>query len=148
MVAPDLRGFGDSGLPPTANDAAAHSHDMAALLREALRHVSAVVCAGDLGSVVAQDLSLRYEGLVTRLVLFNTIPPLLPDGPRGGAPRGAHGGRLLHPPVARRRQPRGGARHGGKAAALHRAVLRIRFWAAPGSFTREDVDWLIEPLPI
>ena len=23
-----------------------------------------------------------------------------------------------------------------------------RFWAAPGSFTREDVDWLTEPFPI
>ena len=33
-----------------------------------------MVCAGDLGGVVAQDLSLRFEGLVERLVLFNTIP--------------------------------------------------------------------------
>ena len=56
---------------------------MAALLREALGHVSAVVCAGDLGGVVAQDLSLRYEGLVTRLVLFNTIPPCCPTAAEG-----------------------------------------------------------------
>ena len=32
---------------------------------------------GDLGGVVAQDLSLRFAGLVERLLLFNTILPLL-----------------------------------------------------------------------
>ncbi len=52
---------------------------MEALVREVLGHDRCVVCAGDLGGVVAQDMSLRFEGLVDRLVLFNTIPPLLPD---------------------------------------------------------------------
>ena len=37
-----------------------------------------MVSAGDLGGVVAQDLSLRFEGLVERMVLFNTIAPVLP----------------------------------------------------------------------
>ena len=78
MIAPDLRGFGDSGLAPDDRyDAAAHARDMEALLRE-LGHERCVVCAGDLGGVVAQDLSLRFEGLVDRLVLFNTIAPILP----------------------------------------------------------------------
>ena len=81
VVAPDLRGFGDSPLAPDDRyDVAAHSADVAELLRE-LGHERVLVCAGDLGGVVAQDLSLRYEGLVERLCLFNTIPPLLEGGP-------------------------------------------------------------------
>ena len=51
-------------------------------MRGELGHERVTVCAGDLGGVVAQDLSLRFDGLVERLLLFNTIPPLLPDGPR------------------------------------------------------------------
>ncbi len=79
VIAPDLRGFGDSALAPDDRyDVAAHSHDMAALLREELGHERVVVCGGDVGGVIAQDLSLRHEGLVERLVLFNTIAPVLP----------------------------------------------------------------------
>ena len=82
VIAPDLRGFGDSGLAPDDRyDAAAHARDMEALLRE-LGHERCVACAGDLGGVVAQDMSLRFEGLVDRLVLFNTIPPIVEGSPR------------------------------------------------------------------
>ena len=78
VIAPDLRGFGDSGLAPDDRyDAAAHARDMQALL-EHLGHDRCVVSAGDLGGVVAQDLSLRFDGLVERMVLFNTIAPFLP----------------------------------------------------------------------
>jgi pimeloyl-ACP methyl ester carboxylesterase len=45
VIAPELRGFGDSGLAPDGRyDAAAHAADMAALLA-ALGHERAVVCA-------------------------------------------------------------------------------------------------------
>ncbi len=78
VIAPDLRGFGDSSLAPDDRyDAAAHARDMEGLLAE-LGHARCVVAAGDLGGVVAQDLSLRFEGLVERMVLFNTIAPVLP----------------------------------------------------------------------
>ena len=81
VIAPDLRGFGDSPLAPDDRyDVAAHSSDVAELAR-GLGHERIVVCAGDLGGVVAQDLSLRFDGLVERLCLFNTIPPLLEGGP-------------------------------------------------------------------
>ena len=146
VVAPDLRGFGDSGLAPDDRyDAAAHSHDMAALLREELGHVSAVVCAGDLGGVVAQDLSLRYEGLVTRLVLFNTIAPLLPDGPRGVPPEVRMAADYF---IRQSRDADGLAAELDTEEKRRRYIAQFygsRFWAAPGSFTREDVDWLTEP---
>jgi pimeloyl-ACP methyl ester carboxylesterase len=145
VIAPDLRGFGDSPLAADDRyDVAAHSSDAAELVR-GLGHERIVVCAGDLGGVVAQDLSLRFDGLVERLCLFNTIPPLLEGGP---------------PPVPRSTRMaadyfiRQSKDADGLAAELDTPDKRrryvatfygSRFWAAPGSFTREDVDRMTEP---
>jgi pimeloyl-ACP methyl ester carboxylesterase len=145
VIAPDLRGFGDSPLAPDDRyDVAAHSADLHALVRE-LGHDRILACGGDLGGVIAQDMSLRFEGLVERLCLFNTIPPLLPDGP---------------PPI--RRSTRMAADYfirqakdaDGLAAELDTPGKRrryiatfygSRFWAAPGAFERADVDRMTEP---
>ena len=146
VIAPDLRGFGDSGLAPDDRyDAAAHARDMEALLRE-LGHERCVVCAGDLGGVVAQDLSLRFEGLVDRLVLFNTIPPILPDSPPRDPARDADGRRLLHPPVARRRRPGRGARHARRSGARtsRRCTARASGPRRARS-RREDIEFMTEP---
>jgi pimeloyl-ACP methyl ester carboxylesterase len=145
VIAPDLRGFGASPLAADDRyDVAAHSSDAAELVR-GLGHERIVVCAGDLGGVVAQDLSLRFDGLVERLCLFNTIPPLLEGGP---------------PPVPRSTRMaadyfiRQSKDADGLAAELDTPDKRrryvatfygSRFWAAPGSFTREDVDRMTEP---
>jgi pimeloyl-ACP methyl ester carboxylesterase len=146
VIAPDLRGFGDSGLAPDDRyDPAAHSRDVGALVRETLGHGRVVACAGDLGGVVAQDLSLRFEGLVERLVLFNTIPPLLPDSPREIPAEVRMAGDYF------RRQSRDAD---GLAAELdtpgkrRRYVAEMygpRFWAAPGAFAREEVEFMTEP---
>ncbi len=152
VIAPDLRGFGDSGLAPDDRyDVAAHARDLEHLVRDTLGHRRCVVCAGDLGGVVAQDMSLRFEGLVERLVLFNTIPPLLPDAYREaglGSPTG---------PVVRQaadyflRQSRDAD---GLAAGLDTPERRRayvaemygpRFWAAPGAFAPDDVEFMTEP---
>src|SRR5438128_7075499 len=67
VIVPDLRGFGDSGLAPDDRyDVAAHARDLHALLGE-LGHDRCVAVAGDLGGLVAQDLSLRFDGLIDRL---------------------------------------------------------------------------------
>ena len=145
VIAPDLRGFGDSPLAPDDRyDVAAHSADLAALVGE-LGHDCVAVCAGDLGGVVAQDLSLRFDGLVERLCLFNTIPPLLEGGP---------------PPIPRATRMaadyfiRQSKDADGLAAELDTpdkrrryvaAFYGSRFWAAPGAFTRGDVDRMTEP---
>jgi pimeloyl-ACP methyl ester carboxylesterase len=146
VIAPDLRGFGDSGLAPDDRyDPAAHSRDVGALVRETLGHERVAACAGDLGGVVAQDLSLRFEGLVERLVLFNTIPPLLPDAPREIPAEVRMAGDYF------RRQSRDAD---GLAAELdtpgkrRRYVAEMygpRFWAAPGAFAREEVEFMTEP---
>jgi pimeloyl-ACP methyl ester carboxylesterase len=146
VIVPDLRGFGESSLAGDDRyDAAAHSGDMEALVRGELGHERVTVCAGDLGGVVAQDLSLRFEGLVDRLVLFNTIPPVLPDGPRE-VPREVR--------MAADYFMRHAHDADGLAAELdtperrRRYVAQFygsRFWAAPGTFEREDVDFMTEP---
>jgi pimeloyl-ACP methyl ester carboxylesterase len=145
VIAPDLRGFGESGLAPDDRyDVAAHAADMAAMIR-GLGHERVTVCAGDLGGVVAQDLSLRFEGLVDRLVLFNTIPPLLPGMPRELPPEVRMAGDYF------RRQSKDAD---GLAAELDTPERRRayvaqfygpRFWAAPGAFSPEEVDFMTEP---
>jgi len=81
VVAPDLRGFGESDVAPDGfGDAASHSADLYALLRSELGFERVTLVGGDLGGVVAQDFALRFPGFVQRLVLFNTP---LPD-PRDG----------------------------------------------------------------
>jgi pimeloyl-ACP methyl ester carboxylesterase len=71
VVAPDLRGFGDSDCGADGlHDVVAHSLDLAALLRDELGLDRVVAAGGDLGGAVVQDLSLRFPGLVERLVVF------------------------------------------------------------------------------
>ena len=76
VIVPDLRGFGDSDLGPDGfHDVAAHSRDLHALVTEGLGHERVVLCGGDLGGPVVQDLALRFPELSDRLVLFNSPLP-------------------------------------------------------------------------
>ena len=142
VIAPYLRGFGDSPLAEHY-DLAAHARDLEALLSSL--GLSECVCAGgDLGGGVIIDLGLRFPGLVERQVLFNCILPLLPDMPEMDA---------------KNRQATDYYRRQAKDADALAAELRTpderrryiatfygsRFWAAPGTFTREDVDFHTEP---
>lgn len=142
VIAPDLRGFGDSPLA-AHYDLAAHAADLAALLDRL--GISECACAGgDLGSGIIVDLGLRFEGLVVRQVIFNGILPMLPD----------------LPPLARRTRAasdyfvRQGKDADGLAEELATPEMRrryvaqfygSRFWASPGSFTREEAEWHAEP---
>jgi pimeloyl-ACP methyl ester carboxylesterase len=143
VIVPDLRGYGDSGLGDDY-DVAVQSRDMEALL-QALGHERCVLSGGDFGGVVAQDMSLRFEGLVDRMVLFNTIPPVLPET-GSDVPREVR--------MAADYFMRQGTDADGLAAELdttekrRRYVAQMygpRFWAAPGSFTPEDVEFMVEP---
>jgi pimeloyl-ACP methyl ester carboxylesterase len=146
VLAPDLRGFGDSALAPGGEyDAVTHARDVEALAREVLGHDGCAVCAGDLGGVVAQDLSLRFEGFIERLVLFNTIAPMLPGSPSPLSPEVRMAGDYF------KRQSR---EADGLAAELDTAAKRRgyvaqmygpRYWAAPGTFDPESVDFMTEP---
>ena len=151
VIAPDLRGFGDSGpAPDDRYDVAAHSRDLQALLAE-LGHDRCAVCAGDLGGLIAQDLSLRFDGLVSGLVLFNTIPPFLPElyAEAGIAPEISREVRQAADYFRRQSRDADGLateldtpeRRRGYVAQMYGP----RFWAAPGAFDREAVDFMTEP---
>ncbi len=145
VIAPDLRGFGDSPLAPDDRyDVAAHSADLAGLVGE-LGHERIAVCGGDLGGVIAQDLSLRYDGLVERLCLFNTIPPLLADGP----PELPRVSRMAADYFVRHAKDADGLAAELDSPDRRRRYVATfygsRFWAAPGAFAREDVERMTEP---
>src|SRR3954467_9227600 len=77
VIVPDLRGFGESGpAPDNFYDAVAQARDIEALVRGELGHSRVVTCGGDLGGVVAQEVALRFDGLVDRQGPVKTIPPL------------------------------------------------------------------------
>ena len=96
VIAPDLRGHGESSLAPDGfYDIAAFSKDLYALVHDVLGHEHCFVAGGDVGGPVVYDLSLRYPGFVPKLCFFNTVTPILaaeyeaagipPDAPHGAA---------------------------------------------------------------
>jgi len=152
VIAPDLRGFGESSLAPDGfYDLAAHARDMHALVHGILGHERCAAAGGDLGGGVIQDLGLRFEGFVERQVLFNSILPLLPAEYEAA-------GIATSPPAEVRMAADYFVRHGREADALaaeldtperrRRYVAEFyghRFWATPGAFSRADVDFMTEP---
>ena len=145
VIAPDLRGFGDSDPAPDGHyDAAAQSRDLEALVRE-LGHERCVASGGDFGGMIVYDLALRFPGLVERMVLFNMPLPRVPGAPQ-------------EIPRATRQAADYFIRQGGDADGLcaeldtpekRRAYVAgmygHRVWAAPGAFSPEDVDYMTEP---
>ncbi len=152
VIVPDLRGFGDSELAADGfYDLAAHARDLHALVHDVLGHERCAAAGGDLGGAVIQDLGLRFDGFVARQCLFNTVLPLLGDAYEAA--------RLAATPSRVDRQAADYfLRQGGDADALaaeldgperrRRYVSEFyghRFWAAPGAFAPEDVDFMTEP---
>jgi len=149
VIAPDLRGFGDSDVAPDGfHDVPAHSRDMHALVHDHLGHERVVAVAGDLGGPVIQDLALRFPGFVDRMVLFNSPLPYDKDRMAGL--------RTRPPAEAGDYFLRQGTDPDGLAAELATRDQRrryiatfytSRFWAHPGAFTTEPgvVDFHTEP---
>jgi pimeloyl-ACP methyl ester carboxylesterase len=152
VIVPDMRGFGDSGLAEDGfYDIVAESRDLEALVRGELGHERIVTCGGDLGGVVLQDLALRFPGLVVRQVMFNTVLPLLGDAY-------AEAGIEVELSTVTRMAADYFQRQANDADALaaelttpemrRRYVAQMygpRFWAAPGAFTPEEIEFHVEP---
>ena len=147
VIAPDLRGFGDSDVGPDGfHDVPSHSRDLHALC-SSLGHERVVALGGDLGGPVVQDLALRIPGFVDRLVLCNS--PLPYDKVRMA-------GMQSRPPIeAADYFLRQGTDADALAAELRTPDERrryvatfytSRFWAHPGAFTGVgEVDFHTEP---
>jgi haloacetate dehalogenase len=78
VVCPDLRGYGQSGKPPTTPDHAPYSKramagDVVRLMR-ALGHDRFAVVGHDRGCYVAQRLALDHPGAVTHLAVLDGVP--------------------------------------------------------------------------
>ncbi len=105
-----------------------------------------IAAAGDLGGVVAQDLGLRFPGFVVRQCIFNTLLPILPDAyEAAGIPVDPTARCVRRPTTSSVRRPTPTALAAeldtpARRRALHRDFYGSRFWAAPGAFTRDDVD--------
>lgn len=145
VIAPDLRGFGDSDCGADGlHDVVAHSLDLAALLRDELGLNRIVAAGGDLGAAVIQDLSLRFPGLVDRLVVFNGPLPSLPDR-TAHLPRDerrfedSHGFRPATEPdvlLAELATPQ---------ARMEYAASHYRLWSPRGAFSEPDLAYLTRP---
>jgi pimeloyl-ACP methyl ester carboxylesterase len=152
VIAVDLRGFGDSGLAPDGfYDLAAHARDLHALMGEVLGHDRCAAVGGDLGGGVIQDLGLRFDGFVERQVLFNSVLPLLGDAyeaagiPAAPAPEMRMAGDYF---VRQGREADILAEELDSVERRRRYVGEFyghRFWATPGTFSREDVDFMTQP---
>jgi pimeloyl-ACP methyl ester carboxylesterase len=147
VIAPDLRGFGDTEIAPDGfYDVAAHARDLYALAHDVLGHAHVCTVGGDLGGAVLQDLGRRFPGWVARQIIFNAPLPYLKDEHRG----------------LRTRPPLEAAdyyiRQGTDADALlaelatddqRRAYIATfyghRFWAAAGAFSPEAVAFMTAP---
>ncbi len=153
VIAPDLRGYGESDMAPDGvYDIAKYSRDMHALMTH-LGHERFGVVAGDVGGAVAVDLLHRFPDTVEKLVYFNTVPPVLleefieagidlttikamGDGPTTDyqVDQGEHADALieeLDTPEKRERWVRGFYTH--------------RLLASPGAFTAEELAFMTEP---
>jgi pimeloyl-ACP methyl ester carboxylesterase len=147
VIAPDLRGFGDSDVGADGfHDVPSHSRDLHALVHDHLRHRRAVLVGGDLGGPVIQDMALRFPGFVERMVLFNSPLPYMKD---------AMAGLRTRPPIeAADYFIRQGTDADALAAELDTPDRRrryiatfysSRFWAHPGAFDQASVDFHTEP---
>lgn len=147
VIVPDLRGFGESEPGPDSfHDVPSHVRDLYALLHDELGHERVVVAGGDLGGPVIQDMSLRYPGFVDRMVLFNS--PLPFDKERMGHMN------TRPPREASDYFVRQGTDADALAAELSTPEMRrryiatfytSRFWAHPGGFSPDEVDFMTEP---
>lgn len=150
VIVPDLRGFGDSDLAQDGRyDVAAHARDAHALVHDVLGHARCATVSGDLGGVVAQDMGFRFPGFVERQCLFNTVLPFLAKDYEAA---GIRDDRSVGPEAdyfMRQATDADGLAAELDTPARRRAYIADfyghRFWAAPRTFSRDDVDFMTEP---
>jgi pimeloyl-ACP methyl ester carboxylesterase len=152
VIAPDLRGFGDSDLAADGYyDVAAYALDLRALVHDVLGHDRVVLVGGDLGGVVCYDYALRAPAEAVRMCFFNTIVPLRPELlEAAGVPPERPREERLTADYFIRQGTDGDALIAELDTAERRrawvaAMYGHRLWAAPGHFTADDVAFMTEP---
>lgn len=147
VIVPDLRGFGDSDVGPDGfHDVVSHARDLHALVHDHLGYNSVVLMGGDLGGPVIQEMALRYPQWVNRMVLFNSPLPYNKErmaGMNTRAPREAadyyyRQGNDADALASELRTPEERRRY---IATFYSS----RFWAHPGMFSPDEIDFHTEP---
>ncbi len=154
VIAPDLRGYGDSDVSAEdVYDLAAWSRDLYLLVHDVLGHERCGVVAGDLGGAIACDLLHRYPGFVEKLVFFDSAPPFLFKEYAAAGIDVASIRAIGDGPTADYRY-RQGVTPDELAADLDTPAKRRRYitefyghrlWASPGTFTAADAEFMAEP---
>lgn len=152
VIAPDLRGAGDSDLPPDdQHDIVTYSRDLYTLVHDRLGHRSCVVAASDVGGVVATDMIHRFAGFVEGFCVFNTVPPMGVD--YAGIDSELSSAEGLSDPTGDYRWMQG-AFPDELAAMLASpearrqwvaAMYTNRLWASRHGFDQTQVDFMTEP---
>ncbi len=78
MIAPDLRGFGDSAKPACGYDKKTMAQDIHALAQSA-RHQEGGVAGHDIGLMVAYAYAAQYPAEVDRIALLDAFIPGVGD---------------------------------------------------------------------
>src|SRR5215470_4480313 len=71
LIAPDLRGLGDSSRPSSGYDKKTVANDVWLLMRQHLRHEKLIAVGHDWGTAVAFRLAAEHPEAVTHLVLLD-----------------------------------------------------------------------------
>ncbi len=155
VIAPDLRGCGDSDLSPDdAYDLVLYSRDLHALVHDVLGHARCGLVGGDVGGPVIVDMALRFPGFAERLVFFNTVAPVVVERAERYAELGLSLAQLddTHPTADYRirqgREPEALLADLDTPGRRRRYVAGMyghRLWAAPGAFTPDEIDFMTEP---
>jgi pimeloyl-ACP methyl ester carboxylesterase len=154
VIVPDLRGYGDSDLSAEdAYDIVLYSRDLYALVHDVLGHERCGLLGGDVGGVVICDMANRFPGFVDRMVLFNTIAPMVAEQAEWYAARGLSMNALAPSPTGdyRIRQGRDWKEllEDLDTPARRRRYVRDfyehRLLASQGSFEEDDFDFMVEP---
>jgi pimeloyl-ACP methyl ester carboxylesterase len=144
VIAPDLRGFGASDVGPDGfHDVSSHSRDLYELVHDHLGHKHVIAAGCDLGGAVIQDLSMRFPGFVTRLIVASCpLPTLRGEMTHLCAPR----------PVRDSHGWRPGTDPERLAAELDTTERRLSYvrrfyreWSHPGALDPEAVEVLAAP---
>jgi pimeloyl-ACP methyl ester carboxylesterase len=152
VIAPDLRGHGESSLAPDGfYDIAAFSKDLYTLMHDVLGHEHCFVAGGDVGGPVVYDLSLRYPGFVKKICFFNTAPPFLnaeyeaagipPDPPQAVTSTADYFMRQANDPEGLLAELDTPERRRAYVADMY----GHRLWASRGAFTPAETDFMTEP---